>query len=273
MVVAPATIRVVAAAPEPGHSSHTRDDAMCRMIAAVGRFEVKPLTRALRVMALNENASYDHEYRDRGASLRHDCGWGAAFLTDSGFSVHRSTTPCFEDEGLDGLARVSSDLVVLHARRTPERDTIAIENTHPFSAIWNGTEYVFCHNGAANDRSQFSWDPSFSMRGDIDSEEMFYHVLTRLDPKRSAESVGDALRSIEDFTALNCLLASRASLVAHARMSSTSECPRYYTMWRGRGGDFEVVSSEIVDGLDVDWSEVPAGAALQIERLRGEVSI
>ncbi len=237
---------------------------MCRMIAAVGRFDVGPLVDALRAMALNENPAYVHEYRSRGPSLRHDCGWGAAFLTDAGFSVHRSTTPCFEDDGFDRLADVTTNLALLHARRTRERDTIAVENTHPFIATWKSAEYVFCHNGAVNDRSQLSWDPSFAIQGTIDSEALFYHVLTRLDDEQPAESVEDSLRDIVDFTAVNCFLASAGSLVAHARMSPTSERPLYYTLWRGKGDGFEVVSSEIVGGFDVDWSEIPSGTALRI---------
>lgn len=232
------------------------------MIAAGGRFPVEPLVNALGAMARNDNDAYEHECRSLGASLRHDCGWGAAILGEEGLSVHRSTEACFEDEGLDTLSGCSTNMAILHARRTPERETIALSNTHPFSARWNGVDYVFCHNGAVNDRTQLSWDPSLAVRGDVDSEELFYHVLTRLDRGRPAESVVSALGDIDDFTSLNCFLASRDSLIAHARMSPTSDRPRYYTLWNGRGDGFEVVSSEVVDGLDVDWSEVPAGSAL-----------
>ncbi|MFH1502414.1 MAG: class II glutamine amidotransferase [Candidatus Eisenbacteria bacterium] len=236
------------------------------MIAAVGRFDTGVLVDAVRAMALNANAAYGHEYRVRGDSLRHDCGWGAALLGDGGFSVHRSTAPCFEDAGLNAIAGSRTDLAILHARRTPERETIALRNTHPFAAAWRGTDYVFCHNGAVNDRSQLTWDPSLTGRASIDSEELFFHVLTRLDEDAEAESVVESLAAVEDFTALNCFLASSSSLLTHTRMSPDIECPRYYTMWRGRGDGFEVVSSEIVDGFDVEWSAVPQGSAFRIPR-------
>jgi predicted glutamine amidotransferase len=238
---------------------------MCRMIAAVGRFDVEPLLDALRVMALNDNGAYEHEYRHLGAGLRHDCGWGAAAHRDDGFAVTRSTTPCFDDPGLDELAGTSTDLLILHARRTPERDTIALDNTHPFATDWRGSEYVFCHNGAVNDRTQLSWDPSLTPRGTIDSEEIFFHVLTRLDESAPAESVVESLRAIEDFTSLNCFLAFGSSLIAHARTSEGSERERYYKLWRGRGDGFEVVSSEIVDGLGVAWRAVPTGTSLRVD--------
>lgn len=251
---------------------------MCRMIAAVGSFDADPLIEALRTMALNENAAYEHEHRHLGPGLLHDCGWGAAFRGADGLSVHRSAKPCFEEGELAGLAETlrgtrsggpargdghggesgaaRAGMLVLHARRTKRRDTIALENTHPFRAEWGGLDHAFCHNGEVRDLSQLSWDPLLHPRGTTDSERLFFHLLTRLDPSGPAESVAATMSRVRDFTSLNCLLITGRSVIAHARVSPGSSYPRYYTLWRGRGAGVDVVSSEIVAGLDVDWREV-----------------
>jgi predicted glutamine amidotransferase len=238
---------------------------MCRMLAAVGRVSMPAVLEALRTMAENENAAYAHELRHLGADLRHDSGWGAAYLEGGGLSRHRSTTPCFEDQAFGALAGVETGLVILHARRTKAPETIAVHNTHPFAAELGGVEYAFCHNGEISDRSQLSWDPSLEAEGSIDSEELFLHAITRLDPSDRAASLERALAQMRDFTSLNCLLASRESVVAYSRIAPSSARPRYYTLWHGMGRGVEVVSSEIVDGLDVAWHALPGDSAIEIK--------
>jgi predicted glutamine amidotransferase len=237
---------------------------MCRMIAAVGAFDLGLLKSTLSLMALNSNPAYEHEHRSRGDSLHHDCGWGAAFATPEGVVTRRSTRPCFEDPEFDALTCKDAKLAVLHARRNRDRSTIAVNNTHPFWAVWRGVEHAFCHNGEVRDRAQLSYDPRLVPRGTTDSELLFFHILTRMDNSAPLRSLEEALSGIRDFTALNCLLVSGDALLVYARMSAGNEYPRYYTLWRGRGDDVQIVSSEIVNGLDVCWEEVPGGTAIRI---------
>lgn len=255
---------------------------MCRMIAAVGRFPVEPLIGGLRSMSLNENPAYDHEHRSLGRDVLHDCGWGAAFLTPHGLSIRRSTLPCFADGLLEALVAElrapgcaahpdgrggdatfdpTRRMLILHARRTRQRDTIALENTHPFRAAWRGVDYAFCHNGEVRNLAQLDLDARLSPSGAIDSERLFLHLLSRFDPDRPLGSVVEPLRRVRDFTCLNCFMATGETVIAHARMAPGSTCPLYYTLWRGRGEEFEVASSEVITGLDVEWSAVPDGSA------------
>jgi len=235
---------------------------VCRMIAAVGRFEVKPALRALNAMALNRNQAYGHELRGKGDALQHDCGWGVAYRKDGELVRVRSAVPCFEDDAFDSLAGIETDLMILHARRTVARNTIRLENSHPFLARHGGDLWAFCHNGEVRDLSQVPYDPSFVPEGDIDSEPLFFHILTQLDQERPAESLSDILSGITDFTALNCFLARPDSILAGARMNPATPRPRYYTLWQGRGQGLTLISSEIVDGFDVEWEAVPDGGAL-----------
>jgi len=237
---------------------------MCRMIAAVGEHDLEALKEALLLMALNRNPAYEHEHRHRGDAIQHDCGWGAAFVTPDGLVVRRSTRPCFDDPEFDALACDGAALAVLHARRNRDRSTIAIDNTHPFTATWRGVDYAFFHNGDVRDRGQLRYDASLTPSGSSDSEELFFHVLTTLDAVRPAQSLRTALACITDFTALNCFLVSPGGLTVYARMSEDSACPRYYSLWRSSGGA-EVLSSEVVSGVDGDWTSVPDGAALRVD--------
>jgi predicted glutamine amidotransferase len=234
------------------------------MIAASGRFSAASLIAALRSMAGNANPAYDHELRGEGDDLLHDCGWGAAYAEGDGLARRRSTTPCFADPALDSLRDVESRLMILHARRTKYRETIAETNTHPFLARVGNDEWAFCHNGEVRNVSQLSHDPGLAPEGTIDSELLFLHVVTRIDPSDVPGSLAAALAPIHDFTSLNCLLLSARSLTAYARMDPSTPRPRYYTIWRGRASGLDVVSSEIVEGLDVRWERVPDGTAVRL---------
>jgi predicted glutamine amidotransferase len=234
------------------------------MIAAVGRFSVEPLVAALRVMALNANPAYDHELRSEGQGLLHDCGWGVAYAQAGALVRRRSTAPCFEDDALDSLVAVRSDLMVLHARRTKDRGTIAEENTQPFLARAHGREWAFCHNGEVTDLSQLTHEAELVPEGSIDSELLFFHVLSRIDPEGEVSSLPAILGGIRDFTSLNCLLALPGRLAAYAMRDPGSSRPKYYTLWRGRGTGVGVVSSEIVEGLDVEWEAIPDGRAIAL---------
>ena len=239
---------------------------MCRMIAAVGRFEMGPLVDAIKVMASNTNPDYDHELRGKGAEFIHDCGWGVAFREGERLVRRRSAASCLDDPEFDSLSGVETDLVILHARRTPNRDTINVLNSHPFMRKWRGEEWAFCHNGAVSDLTQLRSDDSLEPSRGIDSELLFHHVLTVLDTSRVAESLGEILREIRDFTCLNCFLATSESITVHARMSPDTTRPLYYTPWVTTGSDLTVVSSEVVSQVSPEWERIPDGAAFVLGR-------
>lgn len=236
---------------------------MCRMIAAVGRFEMVPLVRALRAMAANANAEHDHELRAEGPEFRHDCGWGVAYRECGRLVRRRSAESCLEDPRFDELESLDTDLLVLHVRRTPRRDTIAVENSHPFMAEYGGMAWAFCHNGAVNDVTQLEV-PDGLPGSAVDSELLFHHVLHRLDLSDPAPSLARTLGQITDFTCLNCFLATQDEVIAHARAAPDSPRPRYYTLWRAEGEDVSLVSSEPFDRATLDWSPVADGTALTL---------
>jgi predicted glutamine amidotransferase len=238
---------------------------MCRILAALGRFDAERLARALRVMAENANPAYDHELRKLGEGLKHDCGWGALYRDGAKLVTWRRTAPCFTDRAFDAVADIESDLLVLHARRTKDRSTIAEKNTHPFPATYRGEAWGFCHNGDLKDLSQLTYDPEFVPKATIDSERLLFHILTHLDRSNPRDSLEKMLGELRGFTCLNSVLVGPGVVLAYARKDPQGTLPRYYTLWRGRGRDLDIVSSEVVDGLDVAWEAVPDGAAIALE--------
>ena len=235
---------------------------MCRMIAAVGRLDMPALVDALRAMASNANDGYDHEFRGEGSDFSHDCGWGVVFRDHGRLVRKRSATSCLGDPEFDALSGVSTDLAVLHARRTPDRSTIDVCNSHPFIETWRGEVWAFCHNGAVNDLGQLTIDDSLVSSGGVDSELLFRHLLSALDTGRVDDSVAEILGAVHDFSCLNCFLATSGRVIAHARLSPGTPRPRYYTMWRGRGDGFSLVSSEPLEAVGATWSAMADGTAL-----------
>jgi predicted glutamine amidotransferase len=235
------------------------------MIAAVGSFEMATLVEALRSMASNSNPAYDHELRSEGRVFIHDCGWGVAYRDGDRLVRLRSARSFLDDPEVEALAGIRTDLAVLHARRTPDRGTIDVMNSHPFIEKWNGETWSFCHNGTVNDLTQLSGDGALVPRGSIDSERLFHHILTRIDTGDPASSLTETLGELRDFTCLNCFLATVRRVVAHARMAPDTTRPRYYALWHGRGEGFTLVSSESFDASGVLWMAVPDGSSLHLE--------
>lgn len=238
---------------------------MCRMIAAVGAFDVGALLHALESMASNSNPDYDHELRHKGSALVHDCGWGVAYLSGGKLVGKRSALSCLDDPEFGELAGLETNLLILHARRTQERDTIAEVNSHPFIASYRGEDWAFAHNGEIRDTAQLVRDRALAPAGVTDSELFFLHVLSSMDPEEPESSLGSIMSGMVDFTSLNCLLARRDSVLVGSRRAADSRRPLYYTMWLGTGESFAVVSSEVVGCVPCDtWEAVPDGATLRV---------
>lgn len=237
---------------------------MCRMIAAVGRFDMPVLVDALRAMAANDNPAYEHELTSEGDTILHDCGWGVAYRAGGDLVRIRSPKSCLSDPAFGELGSLRTDLVVLHARRNKDRSTIDAANSHPFIAEWAGTTWAFCHNGEVGDTSALASDPRLVPEGGIDSELLFHHVLLGLDATRPAPALVRSLSSIDDFTCLNCFVATANRILAHARTHEGSPRPRYYTLWVGAAAGLSVASSEPVRGVDVEWKGMPSGSAVEL---------
>ena len=237
---------------------------MCRMIAAVGRFDIAPLVDGLRTMAANANAGYDHEFRDRGDAFQHDCGWGAVWRDGNSLARRRTAESCVVDPNLEELKVLATDLAVVHARRTPNRGTIAEKNSHPFVETRFGETWSFCHNGTVKGMSRLPSEAPLENPAPVDSELLFHHLLAGLDPDRPTESMSDILNAISDFTCLNCFLATPDAVHVYARVASNTTRRRYYMLWLGRGDGLALASSEPLPLDGIEWTPVPDGSAFTL---------
>jgi predicted glutamine amidotransferase len=234
------------------------------MIAAVGRFRMQDLARALELMASNANPGHDHEFRSRGSAFSHDCGWGAAWLDGDRLESHRSAKSCLEDPGFSALESIETRMALLHARRTPDRATIAIENSHPFVVDYGGRRWAFCHNGTMEDPSQLSSDPALEPVGSTDSEILFHHILSLLDTARRGHSLAEIMSALTRFTCLNCFLAADDGVTVYAGTPADTPRPRYYALWKGTGDGLTVVSSEPLRRPSLSWEPIPDGESLAL---------
>ena len=239
---------------------------MCRMIAAVGRFDPAALRRSLVLMAANENPAHDHEYRSRGASFRHTDGWGMAWTQDGRLRTVRRTISVLLDDWVERIDPLQTDILLLHARKATPPGSISTMNTHPFPATFLGRDWAFCHNGAVESLEGLRLAPGIAPTGETDSERLFHHFLAELAERALPEAALAATIAVpRDFTALHCLVATTDRVLAAARRHPAKSQPEYHALWLGEGSGLRVVSSEPVDGLGCVWTRLPEPGVVALE--------
>lgn len=262
---------------------------MCRMIAAVGRFEPAAVRRGFLTMASNENPAHDHEHRAEGIAFQHVDGWGAAWVEGKALRVLRRAVSALADDVAETIDPLETGLLVLHARKASVAGSVALENTHPFPASLGGHEWAFCHNGVARDLGRLRPAPGMTPSGGGDTERLFHHFLGEF-AQRAGEAVvageraaigtatGDSpafgtavvaslaatIATPRDFTALHCLVASNDRVVAAACRHPGQSVAEYHALWLGEGADVRVVSSEPVEGLGCTWTRIPEPGILTL---------
>jgi predicted glutamine amidotransferase len=275
---------------------------MCRMIAAVGRFEPALLRCALVRMAANDNPAHDHERRACGDSFRHTDGWGMAWVQDGRLRTLRRTVSVLLDDVAERIDPLRTGLLLLHARHATTPRSIRTENTHPFSATLLGKDWAFCHNGSVEGLDDLRSAPEMAAAGGTDSERLFHHFLAELASRavrgattevsdaavgrvgertdagaRDGDSTGPLERTLaeaalaatiavpRDFTALHCLAASNDRVLAAACRHPHKSLPDYHALWLGEGAHLRVASSEPVDGLGCEWTRIPEPGVVTLE--------
>jgi predicted glutamine amidotransferase len=123
----------------------------------------------------------------RFQSHRHPHGWGIGWYVEGAPHVRRGILPAHADESFVAAGReVRSAVVIAHVREASVGPVLA-ENTHPFLF----DRWLFAHNGtvarfrdvpAVRAALEAEIDPDLrrEIRGDTDSERVFYLFLTRL---------------------------------------------------------------------------------------------
>lgn len=223
---------------------------MCRMVFAFGEnLKINLLVDDFLLMARDQNE--DHE-RNRGikGQFLHKDGWGAAYLTNGQWNLRKSIKPCYEDEDFLKLKSVKISAIMIHARHA-SKGSVRIENTHPFEAKINSTDYIFCHNGSIE---EVDWQKfkllSFKPKGNGDTEQLFYHILNG---EISKEGIKKSLSVFKNYKALNFVLARKNKVFAATWFREQK--PLYYQMKILELPETTIISSEVLKsfGKKSDW--------------------
>ncbi len=210
---------------------------MCRMLFAVGNFNIDWLIQDFILMASDQNEQHEHNI---DKECKHGDGWGIAYLENNEFKIFRSTRAVYEDDRIDQFKKIKSNLVVLHARKA-SKGNVEIQNVHPFEYQLNGNQYLLFHNGTIRDKLNF--DYQFHPLGTTDSERLFYYLLTNSNGQVTSDLLKSKLNRLKDFTAANFILSDGKTTYAG---NWYSENPNYYTLKMLEKPGLVVVASEVL---------------------------
>ncbi len=241
---------------------------MCRMLIAAGKINSKELFQVAIAMAKDQTSTHEFNEANGQGSWLHDDGWGIAWLEKGNWQSFKSTTAIFDDPQINTFSNLKSNFVMIHIRKRMGSET-AIQNTHPFHLQRNDVgDFMFCHNGYAGDN--FSFDPSFEVKGDTDSEKIFYSILTKMKEQDVQSSIKEVLNSIETTTGSNIILANKEkSFIA----SKENQYPKYYNMYIGKRKGTVVIASEKLNNLTgFVWQPTLAGEIISLDYRNLEIT-
>jgi predicted glutamine amidotransferase len=224
----------------------------------------------------------------RFQSHRHPHGWGIGWYVDGAPHVRRGILPAHADESFLAAGREVRSAVVLAHVREASVGPVLPENTHPFLF----DRWLFAHNGTVARfrdvpavrgalEAEIDHDLRLEIRGDTDSERVFYLFLTRLRARGSvheadlagvrgalAETTETVLRIADAEpwpkpTSLN-LVVSDGRLLAACRHGRTL----HVASAAGPRPVFAVASEPIGPG---PWEELPEGGFAGTEDGTGAV--
>jgi len=218
---------------------------MCRMLVAVGNFNIDYLIQDFILMASDQNEKHENNV---DKEFKHGDGWGIAYFENHEIKVFRSTKAVFEDPQVDQFRNLKTNFVILHARKA-SKGSVETQNVHPFEHKLNGNHYLFFHNGTIRDEIHF--DNHFQPVGKTDSERLFYSFLSDTNGQLTEKTLRSRLTEIRDFTAANFILTDGEVTYAS---SWYSENPNYYTLKVLQTPGRVIVASEVLPHYKTaDW--------------------
>lgn len=138
-------------------------------------------------------------------------GWGLAYLESGAFRIYKEPQAAARSELFARLGEaVRSDLILAHVRKAKYPPVNTLANTHPFTALCCGKEWVFAHNGLVPqivDALRANQKAVCRPAGETDSEHAFCHVLGEISRHFHAAAEGEAW--YEALAAVSELIASQ----------------------------------------------------------------
>lgn len=209
---------------------------MCRMIAAVGRFDSAPIANA--AVAMSQGRTATHEFPAR----HHFDGWGAVYLDAQNRLVCvRDEAPISNGRAHARLNEADGRLLEVHARAASIKSKTGIDYVHPVQGSIAGHSAYFFHNGYAPDIFRLLGYQSSSW----DSRELFEWLA----PAFEAADQESALRAYLDnlplsTTSANFMLVEPTRLIVCNWFTESSPSPMYFTMHLARTEGAVFISSD-----------------------------
>jgi glutamine amidotransferase len=142
-----------------------------------------------QLLALNFNKPVNCRFSFRGFHHRGDAnphGWGLAFYGNEEARVIKEPKPATESLKAEELATrksIISRTFIGHVRYASSgAASPRIEDTHPFQAKVNDTDYVFAHNGTLHGFEALNIG-TFQQKGSTDSEHAFCYIMHQIDDR------------------------------------------------------------------------------------------
>jgi predicted glutamine amidotransferase len=228
---------------------------MCRLLAFASMAPTAP-----RQLVGDDLASFV------SLSQEHGDGWGMGWYEDDAeLNVAKDVGAAHASDLLDKLSRTTETrAMVLHLRKASPGLSVALENTHPFTA----GRLAFAHNGWIRPIPELEdlLDPEVrhGLRGTTDSERYFHLLLAAMERAGDVECalppLLGRLRKEFRYNALNFVLLTERRLYAVCDYSVEAVArrgePDYYTL------GYKAEAGAVVVGSSGCWSDRPAWGTL-----------
>ncbi len=240
------------------------------MLIATGTIDMNLLVDGMIKMAQDQNTIHELNEEKGHGSWTHTDGWGIAYLDENDiWTVEKSTLPIAKDPLVDRFRSITPKAAILHVRKKMGSET-AYHNTHPFQIEReNPGSYVFCHNGYIEEEIFYD-EKSFSLKGETDSEQLFYSILTDLDEGKYVKSIRKNFRRYRKLTGTNIILSSKNASVVAIR---ENHFPLYYQMQMGKKEGMLIISSERINIPEVKWEPLEQNDIVYINHVKSSSQI
>lgn len=229
---------------------------MCRMILALGEFEITQVVDAAIAMSLGKTSVKN------APSLTHQDGWGMIWHNpNSPEKLHCSRQNKAIITSFDGtqFENFSTNFLAIHVRHASLPQCNGLQHTHPLHENRSGIPWYLMHNGflpTVHKQLQLP-DSSF------DTKEYFDYIIPANGEELDKESTIEKLKNLpgEGSTANAIIVNPRKVYVVHWHQPNIKQ-KEYYTLHVARVGKALYIASEIQPDLapPEKWEALPIGS-------------
>jgi predicted glutamine amidotransferase len=209
-----------------------------------------------------------------GKPKGHKDGWGVAAFAGEKLTVfEKEPADAFRDANYRAVAEKigalnKTNIVIGHLRKAVFGEA-ATQNTQPFAK----GSFLFAHNGSVMQSEKLPLSPGAKkqVKGETDSERLFYYILQMMAGTKTAHAARRALvnavRHVKkhlDYTAMNVIFTNGRYVWAVREVNAKNEHVRalklmnYYTLYDGydRDSGARIICSEPLKKKSILWKKL-----------------